>query len=1010
MLTVDLEGNIALWKDLNCIKVYEKGCEVTSVYSAQMTIQRKNKPPKNLNLFFIGCKDGIVYYVNDHRCEELCQLKKGIVSLMFYPEQKSVVLITEQMDLFQVKISANNQEVPHTRQQLGFQADVSKLKTQWVPPSSFAITCWDGYIRIWNIEGPDNNYTLQFVDPNQENGGFTMISGKVTSSLFNKNTQTLYAGSSEGKLLAFRNLLNGLPPTNSEQWESVGSIDTGNIISNICSGQSGIIAVESQSGVSLVYETKLGGCLNDDIMVLQTSNSFLQIYFTTPNKEQRLHLYDARMTIKCFDLRNSKLLVWNGAVCHLCEINPKNEENNYVTQCGQFDCTGVKFLTFHRDGVLCMESYTIKVVNFQGVVKQEINFPKTEGEVIGYDYGKNTLLIHTNSQYLRLVDISRREVKVIGMVKKFEDEINAPGATIKSVRVNSKGNKAIILGQNPGAKCPSIYIWNIDKDSFNCHTFEDGFTPSEAKWELTDSRFFVVYGVFKDENGLTSKGLQSFFVIDNGEVKKHDVFQNQTLDGLFAVKIPNILGIVKDRTTNENINYTLTSIKMKQFSGIDNSDPLSKEAIINFNYYLTEGNMDEAHRSIKSISSTEIWNNMARMSIKSRRLDVAETCIANMRFARGAKALRDLKGKDDLSKLASVAILLNMLEEAKELLREAKRYDLLNDLFQHENNWEAALKVAEENDRINLKLTQYKAAQNYEMHKNFEEAIKYYDLSETGSEEVPRMLLANKKYERLSTYAEASNDNKVYSFQGQVFQQNNRIEDAIKYYQKAEDIGSIVRIQLEKGDIPAAETLCNSSSDPLGCYWLAKHYEEEGDVSKALQFFKKGQHFSHTIRIAKDAGDDNEMYSNALQAPKYVQCRAASYFEKKGFSEKAVVLYMRGNSLKKAMDLAMKNNLSEYIQQISQQLVLNGVQNKPSNMGNLANIFEKQGDNDKAFGMHLAAGKIENALDLLEKENIKLDKNSIKQLIPEEGKNDELRDRSIRIVASRLSEQGKVDH
>lgn len=132
---------------------------------------------------------------------------------------------------------------------------------------------------------------------------------------------------------------------------------------------------------------------------------------------------------------------------------------------------------------------------------------------------------------------------------------------------------------------------------------------------------------------------------------------------------------------NPLVNYTLFNVFMRQFNGADIKDPISMLAIMNFNYYLAEGNMDEAHKSIKHIDSAEIWKNMAEMSIKIRRVDVAETCVQNMKFARASKALRELDGKDDMSKLASVAILLNMLDEAEVLLKEANRYDLLNELY-----------------------------------------------------------------------------------------------------------------------------------------------------------------------------------------------------------------------------------------------------------------------------------------------------------------------------------------
>ena len=51
--------------------------------------------------------------------------------------------------------------------------------------------------------------------------------------------------------------------------------------------------------------------------------------------------------------------------------------------------------------------------------------------------------------------------------------------------------------------------------------------------------------------------------------------------------------------------------------------------------------MDEAFKSIKLIKSESVWENMARMCVKTRRLDVAAVCLGHMGHARGAKALRD---------------------------------------------------------------------------------------------------------------------------------------------------------------------------------------------------------------------------------------------------------------------------------------------------------------------------------------------------------------------------------
>lgn len=61
------------------------------------------------------------------------------------------------------------------------------------------------------------------------------------------------------------------------------------------------------------------------------------------------------------------------------------------------------------------------------------------------------------------------------------------------------------------------------------------------------------------------------------------------------------------------------------------------------------------------IFSESVWENMAKMCVKSRRLDVASVCLGNMGHARGAKALRESLNEPELdAKVAMLAIQLGL--------------------------------------------------------------------------------------------------------------------------------------------------------------------------------------------------------------------------------------------------------------------------------------------------------------------------------------------------------------
>ncbi len=63
----------------------------------------------------------------------------------------------------------------------------------------------------------------------------------------------------------------------------------------------------------------------------------------------------------------------------------------------------------------------------------------------------------------------------------------------------------------------------------------------------------------------------------------------------------------------------------------------------------------KATQSNISPTSESVWENMAKMCVKTRRLDVAMVCLGNMGHARGAKALRDAHKEPELD--ARVAVL-----------------------------------------------------------------------------------------------------------------------------------------------------------------------------------------------------------------------------------------------------------------------------------------------------------------------------------------------------------------
>ena len=83
-----------------------------------------------------------------------------------------------------------------------------------------------------------------------------------------------------------------------------------------------------------------------------------------------------------------------------------------------------------------------------------------------------------------------------------------------------------------------------------------------------------------------------------------------------------------------------------------------------------------------------------------------------------------------------------------------------------------------------------------------------------------------------------------------------------------------------------------------------------------------------------------------------VQNQSASYFEEKGLFEKAIILYMKAKNIRKALSLAVKCKLFDYIEKITQNV---GKDDDRESLAELAEYFIKNQQYDKAVHLLVAS-------------------------------------------------------
>ncbi|CAN0370045.1 unnamed protein product [Pylaiella littoralis] len=323
-------------------------------------------------------------------------------------------------------------------------------------------------------------------------------------------------------------------------------------------------------------------------------------------------------------------------------------------------------------------------------------------------------------------------------------------------------------------------------------------------------------------------------------------------------------GIVTDGPEGANGNQltgrpVLMSRAMRDFAGLDQVDEKTSAALLDFSLHLTVGDMDKAYAAVRLIKSTTVWENMAHMCVKTRRLDVAELCLGNMGHARGAAAVRLSKMEPEPEvAVAQVAMQLGLLDDAVRLYRECGRYDLLNRLYQAAGLWERALEVAEANDGINLSTTHQLYAQHLEKVGDTASAIQHYELAGTHCVEVPRMLFERGRVEDLEEYITQGNNVQLLKWWSQYLESRGEFEKARKTYTRAQDYLSLVRLACHSGQVERAIEIVDESGSAPAAYHLARHLEAVGRTAEAVSFYARSNRFNHAIRLAKDHGMDSE--------------------------------------------------------------------------------------------------------------------------------------------------------
>nr|XP_048723967.1 intraflagellar transport protein 140 homolog isoform X1 [Caretta caretta]XP_048723968.1 intraflagellar transport protein 140 homolog isoform X1 [Caretta caretta]XP_048723969.1 intraflagellar transport protein 140 homolog isoform X1 [Caretta caretta] len=985
----------------------EKALDMFNWRKAGIGVPLKVGPQEGLS-FFISVADGSVHYVNEKgKTSHALSTDSPIQKLLIMEKRDVLVVITENLLLSMYTITLEGEAEEIMKVKLSGKIDHS-ADIILIDRSLLVTAIGETVLRFWDLERSEN-YVL-FLDVQL---GFEV--GECLNSVSYCTVKGLLAaGTNKGRIAMWRKASVSNQSTwvleGKDRWKLQTPTELeGNITQIKWGSRKNLLAVNNMSSVVILSEQAMSSHFHQQVAVVQVSPNLLNVTFFGTGTTHSLRI---DMHINGVFATKDAVVFWNGKQVTVFECSGATLRN-----AGSFLCDS-PVLAMHEESIYTVEPNRVQVRTWQGTVKQLLIFSEAEGNPCLLDVCGNFLAVGTDLAHFKIFDLSRREAKVHCSSKNLTELFPGLGG-IASVKCNSYGNKVSILvnkadesldskicfydvemdtvkffdfkaGQGDGGAVPS-YSGQKPEKSVTEHPALQDRIPVSHFWDHSEPRLFVCEAVrepnlqFPDKQQQQTESSEStpdvliisFFSTEEHGLLLQDSFPlPSTYQALLGIEVPYYYFAKKPGEAEKEAQVESGSVQlpqmvakrpMRDFIGLEECDKTTREAMLNFSFYLTIGDMDEAFKSIKLIKSEAVWENMARMCVKTQRLDVAKVCLGNMGHARGAKALREAEQEPEVeARLAMLAIQLGMLEDAERLYKNCKRYDLLNKFYQASDQWQKAMEVAETHDRVHLRTTYYNYAKHMEATAECNIALSYYEKSDTHRFEVPRML--SEDLQALEIYVNKMKDKNLWKWWAQYLESQSDMESALRYYELAQDYFSLVRVYCFQGNIQKAAEIANETGNWAASYHLARQYESQDEIKQAVHFYTRAQAFNNAIRLCKENNLDDQLMNLALLSSPEDMIEAACYYEEKGEQmDRAVMLYHKAGHFSKALELAFATQQFGALQLIAEDL---DEKSDPALLARCSDFFIEHAQHEKAVELLLAAKKYHEALQLCLNQNL----------------------------------------
>ncbi|XP_003742320.1 intraflagellar transport protein 140 homolog [Galendromus occidentalis] len=876
--------------------------------------------------FFVASESNVIYNVAETgACQDLLRVDGALIRLLFNDDNNTLVTVTDNLVVSQFRVNDEASLEQISRIKLagsGYRAQI-----EWLSMGILVVSAGDTALRVVNLKTNDNA-TLKI---NSDNATELFVSLAVDSG-----GKRVCAGTTSGRIFIWTD------PSTSDDAEERNSNPyeigvAGNLRTlSVCNALGLLSAVARNVTVFRAHEA----CMAYSSQLLVVQSSARQAYIDVIHMSSSIKL-DTEVAMRALFAGRDVVAVSNRKRLLFYELQHATKNVKFV---GAMN-TSSTLVSIHDQNAFVIEDGQIEVRSFQGVLRQTIVAQQDQGEIVSIHVAGFFMGVGSSKGFIRLWDVGgRKEITSHAGPKSL---LIPERSKLHSVRCNSNGTKvsAIVSAAGSNRMLPLLYVWDIEEDDVSCLDFSkttkpgdrnqiykdmSGTFPTNHIWDTEDPRLLLVECHPCEDDGRAAMAMvfataEFGLVVQDASDFSHEKFT------MIGVQVPYIfmagLGVQETLGLPEKMTYSRNVFRqsMRDFVGVESCDRETRDAILKLSFYLTVGNMDEAFAAIRSIKNESVWENMARMCVKNRRLDVAPVCLGKMKRISAAMALRQVQEKypDNVDlQVATLAIHLGMIEEAKDLLEVSGDHRMLVKLLCDSNRWDQALELAEKKSRINLKNTYFRYAKHLEELGKIQEAITYYEKSNTHLQQVPRMLV-ERDIHGLETYIVKSREPQFYKWWAQYLESQGDTEEALRYYEMAKDFVSLVRINCFFNNVDTAMEIANDVGDRAACFHLARHLESIDRPSDAVHFFSKAGAISNALRVCKDNSMDDQLFYLAIQSRNNQDMLdVAAYFEQGGETQRAVTLYQKAGWLERARELSgdAVNLGDEIIGEVAQEI------------------------------------------------------------------------------------------